>query len=123
MYFQSGTKISKNFTQKEYTISQQKIRFEGIVSTFKDSASAICISDPGHFIPGLISSFYVGSRQINFAEVISNLVESICIAAKIKLENTFLFGSASGGMGALLSSTYFSQKGAGLSGQFANHDL
>jgi hypothetical protein len=37
-------------------------------------------------------------------------VESICIAAKIKLENTFLFGSSAGGMGALLSSTYFSQK-------------
>jgi hypothetical protein len=110
VYFQSATKTSKHLKPKEYTISQQKIKFEGIVSAFKDPMSAICISDPGHFIPDLISSFYVGSRQINFPEVISNLVESICIAAKIKLENTFLFGSSAGGMGALLSSTYFSQK-------------
>jgi SGNH hydrolase-like domain, acetyltransferase AlgX len=110
VYFQSATKTSKHFKPKEYTISQQKIKFEGIISAFNDPISAICISDPGHFIPDLISSFYVGSRQINFPEVISNLVESICIAAKIKLENTFLFGSSAGGMGALLSSTYFSQK-------------
>lgn len=110
VYFQSATKTSKNFTQKEYKISHQKIKFEGIISAFKDPASAICISDPGHFIPDLMSSFYVGSRQVNFPEVISNLVESICIAAKLKLENTFLFGSSAGGMGALLSSTYFSQK-------------
>jgi 2-polyprenyl-3-methyl-5-hydroxy-6-metoxy-1,4-benzoquinol methylase len=110
VYFQSATKTSKNLRQQEYTISQQKIKFEGIISAFKDPESAICISDPGHFIPGLISSFYVGNRQINFSELISNLVESICISANIKLENTFLFGSSAGGMGALLSSTYFSQK-------------
>jgi hypothetical protein len=110
VYFQSATKANKNLRQQEYTISQQKIKFEGIISAFKDPASAICISDPGHFIPDLISSFYVGSKQINFPEVISNLVESICVAAKIKLGNTFLFGSSAGGMGALLSSTYFSQK-------------
>jgi SGNH hydrolase-like domain, acetyltransferase AlgX len=110
VYFQSAARTSKNLKQQEYTISRKKIKFEGIISAFKDSTSAICISDPGHFIPDLISSFYVGSRRINFPEVISNLVESICIAAKIKLENTFLFGSSAGGMGALLSSTYFSQK-------------
>jgi hypothetical protein len=110
VYFQSAARTSKTLQQQEYTISRKKIKFEGIISAFKEPTSAICISDPGHFIPDLISSFYVGSRQINFPEVISNLVESICIAAKIKLENTFLFGSSAGGMGALLSSTYFSQK-------------
>ena len=110
VYFQSATRTSRNFSQTQYKIAHKKIKFEGIISAFKDSESAICISDPGHFIPDLISSFYVGSRQINFSELIGNTIESICISAGIKLEDTFLFGSSAGGMGALLSSTYFSSK-------------
>ena len=110
VYFQSATRTSRNFSQTQYKIAHKKIKFEGIISAFKDSESAICISDPGHFIPDLISSFYIGSRQINFPELISNTIESICVSAGIKLEDTFLFGSSAGGMGALLSSTYFSSK-------------
>ncbi|MEL6494665.1 MAG: hypothetical protein AAFQ41_06015 [Cyanobacteria bacterium J06623_7] len=110
VYFKSAARTSRNLTQKKYDLSHQTIRFEGLVSAFKSSTSAISVSDPGHFIPELISSFYMGSRQINFPELISNIIESICISAKIKLENTFLFGSSAGGMGALLSSTYFSNK-------------
>ena len=110
VYFQSAARTSRSLTQKKYDIAQKQIKFEGLISAFKDSESVICISDPGHFVPDLISSFYVGSRQINFPELISNIIESICISANINLENTFLFGSSAGGMGALLSSTYFSSK-------------
>ena len=110
VYFQSASRKSKNFSQRHYAIAQRKIKFEGIVSAFKDSESAICVSDPGHFVPGLNSSFYIGSKQINFPEVISHVIESICVSANIKLNNIFLFGSSAGGMGALLTSTYFSSK-------------
>ena len=110
VYFQSAAVSSRILRQKQYTLANKKINFEGVISAFKDSESAICISDPGHFVPDLISSFYVGSRQINFPELISNTIEDICVSAGIKLKDTFLFGSSAGGMGALLSSTYFGSK-------------
>ena len=110
VYFQSAANASKPLSQKQYTIAKEKISFEGLVSAFKEPESTICISDPGHFVPGLNSSFYVGSKKINFPNIISNVVENICNAAQIKLNNTFLVGSSAGGMGALLSSTYFSSK-------------
>ena len=110
VYFQSATIASNPYKQSEYSISSRKIAFEGLISAFSESESAICISDPGHFIPGLKSSFYVGTKKINFASLIANVIEDICSAAQIKLENTLLFGSSAGGMGALLSSTYFSDK-------------
>lgn len=110
VYFQSAARTSRNLTQKQYTVDQKRIKFEGLISAFKDEESAICISDPGHFIPDLISSFYVGNKQINFPELIGNIIESICASANINLNDTFLFGSSAGGMGALLSSTYLSHK-------------
>ncbi len=110
VYFQSAMVISNSLKQKDYGISQGKIAFEGIMSAFTEPESVICISDPGHFIPGLKSSFYVGTQSINFVSLISNIIEAICSSAKIKLENTLLFGSSAGGMGALLSSTYFDSK-------------
>lgn len=125
VYFQSAAKISNPLSQKQYTIAKKKITFEGVVSAFTGQESTICISDPGHFIPGLNSSFYVGTKQINFANLISDIIESICDTAQIELRNTFLFGSSAGGMGALLSSTYFSSKVQVLSvnSQIITYDL
>ncbi|MGF1591531.1 MAG: hypothetical protein ACFCU7_20270 [Pleurocapsa sp.] len=110
VYFQSAAKISDSLTPEDYILSKEKIAFEGLISAFTEEESVICISDPGHFIPRLKSSFYVGTKKINFAGFIANVVENISNAAQINLENTFLFGSSAGGMGALLSSTYFSEK-------------
>ena len=110
VYFQSASQISHALKQQDYRLARKKIVFEGLISAFTSEESVICISDPGHFIPGLKSSFYVGTQTINFAQYIANIVENICDSAHIKLENTFLFGSSAGGMGALLSSTYFSGK-------------
>lgn len=110
VYFQSAARSSKPLMQQDYDLSNQKVAFEGIISAFTERASVICISDPGHFIPGLNSSFYAGTKEINFTCLISNIIESICNIARINLEDTFLFGSSAGGMGALLSSTYFSNK-------------
>ena len=125
VYFQSAARTSQSLTQRQYTIEQKRIKFEGLISAFKEPESAICISDPGHFIPDLISSFYVGSRQINFPELLGNIIESICVSADIKLESTFLFGSSAGGMGALLSSTYLSQKAQvmAVNAQIITYDL
>lgn len=110
VYFQSAAKISNPLSQQQYTLANKKITFEGVISAFTEQESAICISDPGHFVPGLNSSFYVGTKQINFPSLISNVIESICNAAQINLKDAFLFGSSAGGMGALLTSTYFSKK-------------
>ena len=109
VYFQSEAAKNK-LVQKQYTLADEKIIFEGIASAFQEPESVICISDPGHFIPELASSFYIGSKTINFPQIISSVIENICNVAKIKLSNTFLFGSSAGGIGALLSSTYFSSK-------------
>lgn len=83
---------------------------EKVTSPFENNLSFIFISDPGHFIYSLYSSFYVGKQELNFAHLITTVVEKIVKLAGAKLENTFLFGSFDGGIGALLSSGYFSSK-------------
>ena len=111
VYFQSANPIYKKFSQSEYSLSQNKISFEGSTSAFSsDNISVISISDPGHFKPGLPSSFYVGSPELNFNQIIAQTIESFCRAANLSLNQTLLFGSSAGTFGALLSSTYFSQK-------------
>ena len=111
VYFQSANPIYEELTQLECCLSQKKISFEGSISAFKpDNISVISISDPGHFKPGLTSSFYVGSPELNFNQVIAQVIESICNAANLSLSETLLFGSSAGTFGALLSSTYLAQK-------------
>ena len=110
VFFQSASRASKLLTPKDYHLSSKKIAFEGVISAFENNLSFISVSDPGHFISGLYSSFYVGTQKLNFAQLISTVVEKIVKLAGAKLENTFLFGSSAGGMGALLSSSYFSSK-------------
>ena len=111
VYFQSANPIYKKLSQPEYCLSQNKISFEGATSAFGlDNISTISVSDPGHFKPGLSSSFYVGSPEINFNQIIAKVIENICSAANLSLSETMLFGSSAGTFGALLSSTYFTQK-------------
>lgn len=110
VFFQSASKSSKRLFPKHYNLLSKKINFEGIISGFGNNLSCISISDPGHFIPGLYSSFYAGTPELNFAQAISTMVEKIANLANIELKDVFLFGSSAGGMGALLSSTYFSSK-------------
>lgn len=110
IYFQSASAKSISLNYNDYNLSKQTIAFEGIISAFTNNFSVISISDPGHFIPGLTSSFYVGTKDINFAQLISNIIESICLEAQISLADTLLVGSSAGGMGALLTSSYASSK-------------
>jgi tetratricopeptide (TPR) repeat protein len=110
VYFQSANHQSKLFTQEDYILERKKVFFEGMISAFEQDVSTICISDPGHFIPNQHSSYYVGTPEINFAQLISQVVENICNEANISLKDTFLCGASAGGVGALLSSTYFSSK-------------
>ena len=111
VHFQSAHPKYKSWTQDEYHINQKKVKFEGSMSAFKpDNISVISISDPGHFIPGLTSSYYGGSAELNFTKLIAEVLENICNLANIKLKDTMLFGSSAGTFGALLSSTYLQQK-------------
>ena len=110
VYFQSAAKMDISLSQKDYSLDKEKVVFEGIMSAFTDNISTICISDPGHFLPGLMSSFYVGTQELNYTELISIVIESICSNVHVSLQNTLLFGSSAGAMGALLTSTYFNQK-------------
>ncbi len=111
VYFQSAHPGSKNLSPDQYHLNQSTINFEGGISAFNShNLSVISISDPGHFIPGLTSSYYAGSAELNFTKLIAQVLEQICDLAKIKLNNTMLFGSSAGSFGALLSSTYLQQK-------------
>jgi hypothetical protein len=111
VYFQSAHPSYKKLTSDQYDLSQKKISFEASTSAFKpDNISTISISDPGHFIPGLTSSYYVGSAELNFNQIIAQVLDNICNLAKINLQDTMLFGSSAGTIGALLSSTYLQQK-------------
>ncbi|MEL6462667.1 MAG: hypothetical protein AAFN00_05810 [Cyanobacteria bacterium J06558_2] len=111
IYFQSAHPRYQKLTPNEYYLGSNKISFEGCISAFKaNNISVMSISDPGQFIPSLTSSFYVGSPTINFNQIIAQVIEYICQAAKISLQDTMLFGSSAGTFGALLTSTYLSQK-------------
>ncbi|MEM8673042.1 MAG: hypothetical protein AAGF83_04115 [Cyanobacteria bacterium P01_G01_bin.67] len=111
VYFQSAHPNYQSLTQNEYSLATKKIKFEGSISAFKlKNISVISISDPGHFIPGLTSSFYAGSAEINFNQIIANFLDKFCSFASIKLKDTMLFGSSAGTFGALLSSTYLQNK-------------
>lgn len=111
VYFQSAHPKYKSFTQDEYHLSQEKVKFEGSMSAFKPhNISIISVSDPGHFIPGFTSSYYAGSPEINFNQLIAEVLEKICNLANISLKDTMFFGSSAGTFGALLSSTYLKEK-------------
>ena len=110
VYFQSAVAKDRELSQELYDIKKTNIGFEGISSAFNNKLSFISVSDPGHFIPGLFSSFYVGTPDVNIAAIISQIIEKITALSDIKPEKTFLFGSSAGSMGALMSSTYFSDK-------------
>lgn len=111
VYFQSAHPQFAKLSPSEYELSQSKIGFEGSISAFNpDNTSVISISDPGHFVPGLTSSYYLGSSQLNFNAIIAKVLERICYLANISLQNTMLFGSSAGSFGALLTSTYLKQK-------------
>lgn len=110
-YFQSAHPSYEKLTPQEYDVSQGTVTFEGSTSAFKaDDISVISISDPGHFFPGLTSSYYVGSVNLNFNQIIAQVLAKICNLAQISLQNTMLFGSSAGTFGALLSSTYLPEK-------------
>lgn len=111
VYFQSAQPRCEQLSPSEYELSQSKIGFEGSISAFKtDNISVISISDPGHFIPGLTSSYYLGSPELNFNAIVADVLERICCLANISLQNTMLFGSSAGSFGALFTSTYLKHK-------------
>ena len=111
VYFQSAHPKYKDLSPEQYYLEREKISFEGCISAFDpDNISVISVSDPGHFVPGLTSSYYVGSARLNFTKVIAECLESICSLSQISPNKTLLFGSSAGTFGALLSSTYFRQK-------------
>ena len=111
VYFQSAHPGYEKLSIDEYDLNQSKISFEGSVSAFSpDNISVISVSDPGHFVPGFTSSYYVGSAELNFNQLVAKVLENICSLADIKLNNTMLFGSSAGTLGALLTSTYLTQK-------------
>lgn len=111
IYFQSAHPQYEKLSAADYDLNRQSINFEGCVSAFNpDDISVISVSDPGQFIPGITSSYYLGSAGFNLVRFIAEILESICQGAKISCDETMLFGSSAGTFGALLSSTYFQEK-------------
>lgn len=111
VYFQSAHPQYEKLSAADYDLERHLINFEGCVSAFNpDDISVISVSDPGQFIPGMTSSYYLGSADFNLVEFIAEILESICKKANISCEEIMLFGSSAGTFGALLSSTYFQNK-------------
>lgn len=111
VYFQSAHPQYQQLSLNDYNLKQKKINFEGCISSFNnDNLSGISISDPGQFLPEITSSYYVGSAQLNFPQIIAQVIEKITFLSGIKLSNTLFFGSSAGTFGALLSSTYLTAK-------------
>ena len=111
VHFQSAHPQYENFSQSEYDLKHKKVSFEGCISSFaNNNLSTISVSDPGHFVPGITSSYYVGSFDLNFTQLIARIVQKIAFIANISLGNTLFFGSSAGTFGALLSSTYLKEK-------------
>jgi len=111
VYFQSAHPSYKKLSPLNYQLEQKKVTFEGCISSFDDNnLSVISISDPGQFVPNLTSSYYVGSAELNFTKIIAQVLSKITNLANISLSKTMLFGSSAGTFGALLSSTYLTEK-------------
>jgi hypothetical protein len=111
VFFQSADDEFENLSTGDYVLSKGKIRFGGCLTAFNGGdVSVISVSDPGHFVPGLTSGYYAGSREIDFARLIAGVLETLCTLAGVHLDQTLLFGSSAGSMGALLCSTWFSRK-------------
>ena len=111
VYFQSVNPIYEKLTQEDYDLKRNKIGFEGYKSSFNgDNISVISVSDPGQFIPNLTSSYYVGSPELNFPQLIAEVLEKLANLSNISMGDTLLFGSSAGTFGALLTSTYLSKK-------------
>ncbi len=111
IYFQSAHPKYRKLCPDDYKVEREIVNFEGCISAFSnDNISVISISDPGQFIPGFTSSFYVGSAQFNFVRLIAQVLENIIDLSDISNKDTLLFGSSAGTFGALLTSTYFHQK-------------
>ena len=111
VYFQSASPDYKKLSPENYEIKQKLITFEGSISSFKgDDISVISVSDPGQFIPNLTSSYYVGSPELNFPQLIANVLNKLTHLSNISWSKTLLFGSSAGTFGALLTSTYLPVK-------------
>lgn len=111
VHFQSAHPQYKDLSQQEYDLKYKKVNFEGCASSFDNTnLSVISVSDPGHFIPGITSSYYIGSPDLNFPQLIAQILQRITSLAKISLAKTLFFGSSAGTFGALLSSTYLKEK-------------
>ena len=65
----------------------EKIDFQGIFSAFNSDRSAICISDPGHFVPDLHSSYFAGSPEFNLTICALSDMAQLEDSMKILLSN------------------------------------
>jgi hypothetical protein len=111
VFFQNADDEFENLSSGDYVLCKGKIRFGGFLAAFSpNDVSVISVSDPGHFIPGITSSYYAGSREMDFSRLIAGVLETLCDLAGMHFDQTLLFGSSAGSMGALLCGTWFSRK-------------
>lgn len=111
VFFQNADDEFENLSTGDYVLGSGKIRFGGFLAAFSpNDVSVISVSDPGQFIPGFISSYYAGSREIDFSRLIAGVLEALCDLAGVHFDQTLLFGSSAGSMGALLCGSWFNRK-------------
>lgn len=111
VYFQSAAVSDKSQTESAYSLASGSIRFEALKSAFMDkTTSFVSISDPGHFVKGAPTSFYVGSAGCDFSYYIASFIERLLLAYNLPHRRTLLFGSSAGAVGALMCGAILSKK-------------
>jgi hypothetical protein len=104
VFFQSAYSPHLELTAQDYNTS--KVTFEGVGQARARRRNVIAISDYGHYIYGMSSSFYCGSAKINYCRKIGTAVEMIMNRMGISHSHVVFIGSSAGADGALHSATY-----------------
>lgn len=111
VYFQSANRNNLDNRSENYSLLSSSKMFEGMGSAFRDyKNSFISVSDPGHFIEGCSSSFYMGSSSCHFSLHIASFLNRVFRSYKINYEQVLLIGSSAGADGALMTGSLLNQK-------------
>lgn len=70
----------------------------------------LVFSDPGQFLGGLATSFFLGTKEVNLYIILYNMINKVINSLGFKHENILLFGGSAGGFVAYQVSNLFPEK-------------
>ena len=112
VYFQNAASKFKEATADDFfKNSARNVPYDGIRQAISNhSQSAICISDPGIFIEGKVTSWYSVVESVDICFYIAQFISHWLEAASLQPKDILMFGSSAGSFGALRTTTFLSKK-------------